>query len=479
MSSLKEKTTKGVIWSAIEQFSVQGVQFLMGIFIARLLLPSEYGLIAMLSIFLAVSYTFVDSGFGSALIQKQNRTQSDFSTVFYFSFAISLICYLILYLAAPYIAEFYHEPRLLSITRIISLTVIINSLGIIPRSRFSITLNFKTTAKASLLAVLISGAVGVVLAYNGYGVWALVTQALVNSFLTTLFLWIFSRWLPALEFSGESFIELFSFGSKLLVSGLLHTIYINLYTLVIGRFYNSADVGFYNRASSLAQYPSVNLIAVLNKALFPAMCLIQDNDEKLKESFNQYLRIACFIIFPIVLMLGVLAYPLIELILTDKWLLAAPLLQILCFSYMWMPIMVVNNSILSVKGRSDYFLKAEIIKKIVAVVILICTIPFGILWLCTGLVLYSLIDMIIIIYYAKKVVETGYIDQFKQLLPIVIAAFLMVGVTFCITLFFSSLWLQIIIGGVIGLLTYFAFAKILRVRELDVIRKLMLERIKS
>ena len=353
--SIKHQAVKGVMWSAVERFSVQGIQFVLTIIIARLVLPSDYGLIAMLSIFLAIAQVFVDSGFSNALIQKKDRTETDFSTVFYFNIIISVVFYLFLYFSAPYIASFYKEPDLSSVTRWIGLNIIIAGFSIVQRAKLTINVDFKRQAKASLSAVLISGIMGILLAYKGWGVWALVTQTLSNSLLNTLLLWIFAKWIPKWVFSRESFNTLFSFGSKLLLSGLLHTVYINLYSLVIGRRYTSIDVGFYNRAYQFASFPSINIVGIINRVIFPIQCEIQDDNERLKKSFLKYLRISCFIIFPLMIIVAVLSKPLILLLLTEKWLPAAELLPILCFAYMWYPVMVVNNQILNVKGRSDYF----------------------------------------------------------------------------------------------------------------------------
>lgn len=467
--SLKEKAYKGVLWSAVEHFSVQGVQLIIGLVIARLVMPGEYGLIAMLGIFLAVSNSFIDSGFGNALIQRKNRTTKDFSTVFYFNIAIAVVCYGLLYVAAPFIADFYHQPRLVGVTRIIGLTLIINALGAVQRAHFAIDINFKGTAKAALGAALLSGIVGIVLAYKGFGVWALVIQVVGAAAINTLLLWILSKWRPTLEYSWSSFRQMFSFGSKLLASGLLHTVYINLYTLVIGRFYNAADVGYYNRASTLSQYPSVNIMLLVSKALYPAQCQIQDDDERLANSFDQYLRMACFVIFPLSLLMAALSYPLVELVLTAKWLPAAPLLMILCIAYAWYPVMVVNNNILNVKGRSDYFLKAEIIKKVVALSILVVTLPFGIWWLCAGLLLYNILDMVIIIYYAKKVIRTGYRRQFRQIGPIVLISFLAAGAAWAMTQVFSSLWLQLFIGGLVGAAIFIMLTWVFKIKEFGIL----------
>ncbi|MEQ3162223.1 lipopolysaccharide biosynthesis protein [Parabacteroides goldsteinii] len=465
--SVKHQAVKGVMWSAVERFSVQGIQFVLTIIIARLVLPSEYGLIAMLSVFLAIAQTFVDSGFSNALIQKKDRTEVDFSTVFYFNIFIALVVYGILFVSAPSIASFYKEPALTTVTRWVGLSLILNGLSVVQRAKLTVRVDFRTQAKASLVAVIVSGLIGVLLAYQGYGVWALVFQTLSNSFLNTLLLWTFAKWLPLWCFSWGAFRSLFSFGSKLLLSGLLHTIYINLYSLVIGRRYSAMDVGFYNRSYQLAGFPSISIVGIITRAIYPLQCEMQDDDEWLNASFIQYLRMSCYIIFPLMTMLGVLAEPLVRLLLTDKWLPSAELLSILCFAYMWYPVMVINNQILNVKGCSDYFLRAEIIKKMVAIGILCVTLPFGVRVLCWGIVLYNFLDMGIIIYYSRKVISTGYREQVRNIIPLFLLSLGMGISIYLCQLFFDggSLLLQLGLGWVVAFATYMVLSFIFRIRE--------------
>ena len=423
----------------------------------------------MLGIFLAVAQTFIDSGFSNALIQKKDRTDIDYSTAFYFNLAIAVIVYGVLFLTAPLIADFYEESQLEVVTKWIGLNLIISGFSIVQRAKLTVKLDFKTQAKASLVAVLFSGIVGVVLAYKGFGVWALVIQALLNNLLDTLLLWICTKWMPSFVFSWNSFKTLFSFGSKLLLSGLLHTVYINLYSLVIGRKYSATDVGYYNRAYSLAQFPSINIVGIITRVIYPVQCEMQGDDEQLNRSFIQYLRISCYIIFPLMVGLSVLAKPLVLVLLTEKWLPMSDLLSILSIAYMWYPIMVINNQILNVKGRVDYFLKAEIIKKILAIGILVTTIPFGIKILCLGVLLYNLLDVIIIIYFAKKVVLTGYFQQIKSVLPLLMLSFGMGGCTYIFMHLFTNPWIQLFIGIFIGPISYFIFSCFFCIREFKLV----------
>lgn len=465
MSSLKQQATKSVLWSAIERFSVQGIQYIINIIIARLLLPSDYGVIAMLNIFLAVFQAVIDGGFANALIQKKDTTNVDCSTVFYFNIAVSVVMYAILYLSSAHIALFFEVPQLDLITKVVGLTLIINSLGIVQQARLTIALDFKHQAVASLSAVVISSPVGVWLAYNGYGAWSLVWHTLFNNLIRVALLWVFAKWRPQRVFSKESFRTLFSFGSKLLASSVLHTIYVNMYTLIIGKKFAATELGFFNRATTLAQFPSTNFTNIIVKAIYPIQCKMQDDIEQLNRTFMIYMRMACYVIFPIMIMLCAVAEPMIRIILTDKWLPSVPLFQILCLAYMWDPIMKINNNILNVKGRSDYFLHAEIIKKIVAVVILLATIPFGVTVMCIGLIGYAVADMVIIIYYSNKVIHISVWRQMRELAPVTLLSFSMGAVSYLSLYLFDDPLLQLITGLATGGLYYLIMSHLFGFKE--------------
>lgn len=464
--SMKRQAAKSVAWSAIERFSVQGVQFVLTIVISRLIAPSEYGLIAMLSVFMSLAQWFIDSGFSNALIQKKNRTEVDFCTVFYFNIVVAAVIYLLLFGSAPYIAAFYREPLLEVITRWMGLNIIISAFSIVQRAKLTIQLNFKMQAQVSFLSVVLSGVCGLAMAYKGFGVWALVAQGLLGSVLNTLFIWIFSRWMPSWCFSWHSFRLLFSFGSKLMLSGLLHTIYLNLYTLVIGRSYSAADVGFYNRSLSIAQFPSYNISSIITRAVYPLQCEMQHDGERLSYSFLQYLRLACYIIFPLSVGIGVLSRPLVLVLLTEKWISIAPLIFILSVAYMWYPVMVVNNQMLNVRGRSDYFLRTEVIKKIAAIAILIGSMPFGVEVLCWGLVFYNLLDMVISIYYTKKVITTGFRQQIRALAPtFFLTATMGAGVSLFL-LMVTNIYIQLVGGMLVGVAIYVMLSYLFKVKEI-------------
>lgn len=464
--SLKKKTVNGVIWSAIDRFSTQGIQFVFSILIARLLMPSDYGVIAMLGIFLAVSNTFVDSGFGAALVQKANRTETDFSTVFYFNIVVAIIFYALLWLASPYIASFYNIPMLKDVTRVVALTLIFSALGGIQSAQLSIAINFKTRAIISLISALSTGCLGLYLAYSGYGAWALVFQMVFSSLLNTILLWCFVRWMPSLVFSWQSFRQLFSFGSKLLASALLDTIYNNVYTLVIGKVYSSSSLGLYSRASGLAQYPSSNITGVLQSVTFPVLCSIQNDEKRLADAYKRFIRMSAFVVFPLMIGLASVAEPFIRVVLTDKWEGAIYLLQIVCFSMMWYPIHAINLNILQVKGRSDYFLKLEIIKKIQGVCILCITVPISIVAMCYGSIASSLLSLVWNTYYTKRLIGYGFLSQIKDLLPIIIHSLLMGAIVLLVTHFIEVMWVKLFAGILAGGIYYILGAYIMHFDEL-------------
>lgn len=473
MASLKEKTVKGVVWSSVDRFFSQGIQFIFSILIARLLLPSDYGTVAMLNIFLAISQTFIDSGFGTALIRKIDRTEEDFSTVFYFNIAVALVFYGVLWLTAPYIADFYEIPLLKDITRVVALTLVFGSFSGIQSARLSIAIDFRSRAIISITVTLVTGALGLWMAYSGYGVWALVMQSVVSSLLRTILLWAFVRWMPKLVFSWKSFKELFSFGSKLLASGLLDTAYNNIYTLVIGKVFSSSALGVYSRADSLAQYPSSNITSVLQGVTFPVLSSIQNEPERLTSAYKKFIRLSAFVVFPLMIGLSAVADPLIRLVLTDKWEGAIYLLQIICFSMMWYPVHAINLNLLQVEGRSDYFLKLEIIKKIQGVIVLCITIPLGLVTMCYGRVVSSVLCLVYNTYYTKKLIDYGFASQMKDLLPILAHSLVMGVIVWMIVLFLPSLWLQLVVGVIAGAAYYLVGAYIMRFDELNELLSLL------
>ena len=453
--SLKQATTKGLFWSSVERFSNQGVQFVFSIILARLLSPSDYGIIAMVTIFFAVAQSFVDSGFSNALVRKTDRVEEDLSTCFYFNIGVGIIAYIVLFLIAPLVANFYNQPILSPIIRITGLEVMLNSLCVVQQALFTIKIDIKSQAKITLSATVISGIVGILLAYQGYGIWALVWQGVASSIVRMGLLWLMSKWRPRTGFSKSSFNYLFGYGSKLLASGLLDTIYNNIYPIVIGKFYNPAQLGNYSRALGWAQLPSANITSILQRVTFPVLSAIQDDTLRLQNSYRRLLKLSAFIVFPLMMGLAAIASPLIRVILTAKWDGCVLYLQILCFALMLYPIHAINLNLLQVKGRSDLFLRLEIIKKIIGVVILIITIPLGITAMCLGMVFSSIICLIVNTYYTSRFIDVGLLTQLKDLRIILINSLVMGGGIYILISFIDIEGLKLVMGIVIGFLLYF------------------------
>lgn len=467
--SIKNQAARGMMWNFIERFSTQGIQFVLTIVIARILSPDDYGLVAMLSIFMAIAQTLVDSGFGNALIQKKNRTEVDYSTTFYFNITVSILIYLLLFISAPWIADFYNQPKLTMIARVYGILIVLNSLASVQMTRLMIVLDFRKLAFASLLSVSVGGSIGIFMAYQGYGVWALVSQALFGSLAWVGGLWFLACWIPKWRFSITSFRALFSFGSKILFSSLLHTLYTNMYSLVVGKFFNASTLGYFNRAYTLGLFPAQNFSNIVQKVIYPIQCSYQDDNEKFDQIFISYLRISGFVLFPLMMGFAVLANPVITLLLTEKWLPIVPLLQIICISMMWLPMMQANVSVLDAKGRSDYHLQAEFIKKILAVFILLSTLPFGIRSVCVGMIIYSITDLLVVIAYSRRLTSVGYKAQLRIFSPSFFLAFCMGGIVWLVTYYISSPVVKLIVGGISGLTFYCILAYLLKFQELKMI----------
>lgn len=463
--NLKKDTTKGVFWSLIERFGTQGVQFLVMLVMARLLSPNDYGVVGMLVVFVAIAQAFVDGGFSQALIRKKDRTEVDNSTVFYFNIVVSVLIYLIFYLFAPCVSTFYNMPTLTPFMRVICLSIIINAFGVVQRALFNANIDFKAQAKASLIAVVISGAIGITLAFRGFGPWALVWQQLSNLVVNTLFLWIYSEWRPILAYSWKSFNELFSFGSKLLATSLLNAIYNNIQTIVIGKLYAAKSLGLYTRAAHFADLPSQQFTSVFMRVTFPVLCKVQDDLERLTSVYRRMLRVSAYIVFPLLIGMAAVAHPMIEVFIGKQWIECAYMLQIICFAEMWYPIHAINLDILQVSGRSDLFLKIEIYKKIVSLALLAISAPFGIIAMCYSNLLSSLICLYINTYYSSKILGISLLSQLKDLFPTISLAMVMFVIVQVVIFFISNVFAQLVVGVIVGVIVYISLSYILRFSE--------------
>lgn len=476
--NLKIKTRKGLVWSVIERFATQGVQFLFGIILARLLSPEDYGTIAMPLVFLAIAQCFIDSGFSTALIRKPELTEADLSTAFYFNIGVGVICYLILFFSSPLIADFYNTPILADLLKVTALATLFNPLCAVQQALLTRKINFKTQAIISLSGALVSGVIGLFMAYSGFGVWSLVCQQVGGYLIRTILLWAFSNWRPKKQWSWASFYYLWGFGSKLLGSGLLDTVYKNIYPIVIGKFFSANDLGNYTRAQQFSNLPSSNVAGIMHRVTFPVLSSIQNEDERLARNYRKILKLSAFVIFPMMLMLSAISSPLVKVVLTEKWNGCIVLLQILCFSMMWYPIHGINLNLLTVKGRSDLFFRLEIIKKILGVCIMCITIPHGIIWMVSGEIVSSMVALIINTYYTGKLINVGYIKQMGDLLPIFGVSFSMWLIIHASLFLTDNMYAQLIIGVSSGLAFYVISAKILLKSEWNEAMEMVLNKIK-
>lgn len=430
--SLREKTLVGLAWTFSQQFGIQGISFFITIILARILAPAEFGLIAMLSVFIGIGGLLVDGGLSSSLIRTETPTQRDYSTVFIFNLVGSIIIYLLVYLAAPLIAEFYHQAVLSKIIRVYSVVFILNAFYEIQNARLMKIMNFKIQTLIQVPSVLASGLVGVIMALNGFGVWSLVWMNILQSFLTSIFHWIYSGWRPSLIFDRDCFRKHFHFGYKMSLSGLLEVIYRNIYVLIIGKNYSVTQLGFYARADSISQLPTTNISVAINKVTYPMFASISHDSVKLKIVYKKLMQQVVFWNALILVLSAVIAEPLFRFLLTDKWLPAVPYFQILCISGIFYPLHAYNLNILKVKGRSDLLLKLEFFKKTISVIGILSVIPFGIYGLLYFQLLFNLLACYINSIYSGRLINYPVKEQLTDILPTLI-------LTACTGLFCSFL----------------------------------------
>lgn len=414
---LKDKTVKGVGWSAADNVISYAVSFVVSIILARLLTPDDYGLLGLIGIFTAISATITTAGFGNALIRKKSPSNADYNTVFIFNLATSIVLYFVLFLCAPAISRFFGREELVALTRVSSLSIVIGALALTQRVQLTKRIDFKTQMKIKLIAYFSSGVIGIVMAFLGFGVWALVAQHLSSSLLEMVCLWLFNKWIPKLYFSKDSFRELFGYSWKILVSRLIDTIWKELYQVVVGKFYSPATLGQYTRAKSFAQLFSTNLTEVVQRVTFPVLSEIQDDKERMIAAYRQMIKVTMFVTAICMFAVGAVAEPLIYCLIGAKWHEAATYLPFICVSMSLYPLHAINLNMLQVQGRSDIFLILEIVKKIIGIGPLAVCIFFGIRWMLIVSIITGVIYFFLNSYYTGK--DLGYTSwmQLKDIAP--------------------------------------------------------------
>ena len=462
MSDLKTRTYRGAVWSAVDAIGARLVQFVIGIILARLLSPAEFGLIGMLAIFIAISQSLLSSGFVSALVQKEKVTTTDSSSVFYFNIAISVVLVSLFWLTAPLVASFYGQPLLTPMARALSLVVIVSGFSVVQSAMLTRNMDFRIQTKVSLGAGVCSGAIGIVMAYLGYGVWSLVVQQVSAAIFRTVLLWVFNSWRPRLVFSLTSLRRMFKFGSNVLASSLLSQAFQNIHYVVIGRLFTAADLGFYTRAKHMEQLPAATLTSIVSRVAFPAFSTIHTDDARLTRGLRKVLSVVMLFTAPVMVGLAVVAEPLVVALLTDTWLPSVPYLQLLCLVGLITPLHVLNMNVLMAKGRSDLSLRLDIAKKSLTLISIAIAWRWGIVALIVGQIVVSTLSLGLNTHYTRKFLGYGALGQIKDVAVYLVFALVMgIGVYSLTLLSFPGpallLLTQIVTGFGIYLLLCCAF----------------------
>lgn len=453
MPSNNKDVLSNFLWRFAERCGAQGVSFIVSVVLARLLAPEVYGTIALVTVFTAILNVFVDSGLGSALVQKKDADDLDFSSVFYFNVAVCCLLYLGMFLAAPFIAEFYNRLELTQVIRVLSLTLVISGVKNVQQAYVSRTMQFKRFFFATLGGTVGAAVIGIAMAYCGFGVWALVIQQIFNATVDTVVLWITVKWRPKRMFSWERLKGLFSYGWKLLVSALLETVYGNLRQLIIGKMYSSADLAQYNRGRQFPDVIVANINSSIDSVLLPTMARVQEDAAQVKGMTRRAMKTSTYIMAPLMMGLAFCAQPVVRLVLTEKWLPCVPFMQIFCITYMFYPVHTANLNAIKAMGRSDLFLKLEIVKKVVGLVLLLSTMWFGVMAMAYSLLVSTLTGMIINSWPNKQLLRYSYLEQMKDILPGILLAVLMGCCVYLIQWLglpdFVTLLLQVPLGALI------------------------------
>jgi len=480
LSSFRKKAITSILWTIAERFSLQGLNFVIIILLTRMLLPEEFGLIGMITIFITIGNALKDSGLSKSLIRNTVTFSKDFSTVFILNLVVSIVIYIVLFFCAPFISSFFNQDILISIIRVYCLDIVINAFASVQLAILTKEMNFKKQLTISIPSLLIAGIFGVVLAYFGFGVWSLVYMNLLRSTLFCIQIWIRSNWRPRWEFDKERLWYHFDFGYKLTLASIMNAIFENAYNIIIGRFFSAAQLGYYTRAQMMKQMPVTNVSTALNQVTFPLFATIQDENMRLKIVYRKLMQQVLFWIAPILIFMGVLGEPLFRFLLTEKWIQAVPYFQILCIVGIMYPIQSYNLNILKVKGRSDLFLKLEVIKKILISISIVISLPFGIYGLLWSQVVVGLLAFIINSFYSGNMINYSWLDQLKDLTPILLISVICGLVVFFINTQFPSKpnydIYKLITGGFIGVILYVLISKAFKLPPYQELKSIIITR---
>ncbi len=465
--SIRRETLKGVAWSGLEKTVTLTITFVVNIIMARLLTPADYGVVGVIAVFLSFSRLFIDGGFTTALISKADRNEDDYRTVFVFNFAMSVSIYLGLFLSAPLIEGFYDIANLGSVIRVYSLMLIISSFSAIQITKFTIAVDFKTISKISVPTGIVSGIVGISMAYMGCGVWSIVGQHLTMDTLRVLLAIYHSRWFPKPGFSKTSFKQLFGFSSNLIISSLIDKIYTNAYPLFIGKFFPPATLGVYTRGDQFGRLPAGIFDEIFNRVTFPMLSKIQNNEDQLCSLYRKYIKLSSFLIFPVMMIVVVLAEPIVKILLTDKWLDCVFFMQIISMSLMMNHIGTINRNLLYVKHHSDYALKLEIIKKLIAITIFLISTKFGILGVCLGQLIYGMMAPSLNSIYTDRLIGVSFWKQLRDYVGLWVLAVVSSIIPLWVLTQLHNPWVELIVCAVIYIVLYIALNLVFKTESMQ------------
>ena len=466
--NLKDKTVFGMMWGAVGKVGTLTINFLTNLVLARLLMPEDFGAIAMLAIFLAVSNIFIQGGLGAALIQKKNPDHIDYSTVFYWNLVVAVLFYLILYVTAPFIADYYALPLVKPLLRVQSLVLIIQSFSIVQYTQLQKQMNFKALAIRNMAAALAGTLIAIPLALRGFGPWSLVASAILASFVNVLLLWKMSTWRPTWEFSLESLKSLFSFGGLMLLSSLAETLYTNLQGLIIGKRFSASDLGYFSQAKKLEEIPVTGLSSIVNDVTFPAFASLQDDSERLLAGVRKSTKALTFLNFPMMILLMIVAQPLICLLYGSKWEFSAPYFQILCISGLIYAVNTLNTNVIKSLGKGKIYFVIQIVKRLIGIALILLGMRFGIFGLLWAVASVSYISFIINALVNKKLINYGVFRQLGDFGPVLLLALVVGALTYALGLILPChIYLNMLIQIVIYLSLYILISKLLKMEELS------------
>lgn len=457
MTDIKRDTLYGMKWSSIGSIANTAISFIMGIVLARLLDPSDFGILGMTAIFFSISYIFIDGGFGAALIRKRDLNDTDCSTVFYFGFVVSCFCYGLLFFAAPHIAYFLNQPILLDVIRVSGIPMVLGSLSSVHYSLMTKNVDFKHPALIKILANVLSGCLGIYMAYQGHGIWALIYQSLCSSVISVVSVWFVSTWRPKWTFSWESFKELFSFGGNLVLNSILDKLYSEGTSMLIGKFYSPKDLGFYSKGQGTAQMPSSFLANIIAGVTYPVLSKVQDNEETLIIVYRKYIKVMSMTIFFMILLLAAIARPLTILLYTEKWEPAILFVQLFCIRYLLYHIHSVNWNLILVKGRSDIAMKKELVNKTFNFTVLFISIPFGVVAICFAQIISTFFNLFVNTYVTGRVCGLGLRKQAADFIPYLFLSIITCLPAYLISMMPYSSIFTLLCGGMVSFILYFGY----------------------